>query len=351
MALLEADYLRHRFEILLSVPAGPLRSSFASYGELVPPAATLPIWSDSGWRWIRGLARTFLDALRMARHIRRLGVELVLTNSTVCLAPVLGSKLARVPVIVHARDVPKSRFAPLLFGLYGALADTVIVVTDGLVPYFRRGRRARIVQLAEGITIPSSPPIRQPIGFRAPLRLCLIGGVDPLKGQDIAVSALARLGELNIEATLELVGREVDREFADAVRAEAQRLGVAEKVEFVGEVSDTGTHLDAADILIAPSRDEWTPLVIMEALARGLPVVATNVGGVKDIVEDGISGVLVAPEDPSAVAAAIVDLAAHPDTAAQMGRRGRARVSAAFAAERSLEGLNAQLVELLANAG
>lgn len=349
MALLEAAYLCNQFEILLSVPEGRLRSSFASYGELVPAAATLPIWSDSAWLWARAVARTLLDALAMARRIRLLEIDLVLTNSAVCLAAVLGSKLARVPVVVHARDVPKSRFAPFLFAVHGALADTVIVVTDGLVPYYRRGRRSRVVRIAEGVTIPVSPPIRQPMGSRMPLRLCLIGGVDPLKGQDIAVRALARLRGLDIEATLELVGREVDLRFADSVRAEARRLGVAENVELVGEVGDTGPYLDAADILIAPSRDEWTPLVLMEALARGVPVVAANVGGVEDIVEDGVSGMLVPPEDPYALAAAVASLVSDPEAAARMGRRGRARMTAAFAAERSLNGLGDQLVEVLAN--
>jgi hypothetical protein len=387
MALLEAKYLEHRFELLLSVPDGPLRARFAAHGELVDPAATLPLWGDSAWRWATSSVRTLFDAIRMATLIRRRGIELVLTNSSVCLAPVLAARLARVPVVVHARDVPKSRLAPLVFVLHGALAHTVVVITEGLAPFFRRGRRARIVKIADGIVAPVSVPApasasasapapasvpasasasatapvpasaptaarasssgRASRTFHSPLRLCLIGGLDPRKGQDIAVAALARLRDRGVEATLELVGREVDPEFAATLGDAAQCLGVAESVVFVGEVSDAGPYLERADIAIAPSRGEWTPLVLMEALARGLPVVAARVGGVQEIVSDGESGLLVAPEDPAALAAAILELLAHPEAAAEMARRGRAHVDANFRVERTLERLQAELGLLL----
>jgi glycosyltransferase involved in cell wall biosynthesis len=347
MALLEAGHLEDRFELLLSVPAGPLRARFATHGELVGPAETLPLWGGSARRWAAGSARTLVDAVRMAVLIRRRGIELVLTNSAVCLAPVLAARLAGVPAVVHARDVPKSRLAPLIFALHGALADTVIVIADGLTPYFRRGRRARIVRIADGIVAPAPPPSDAPRVFRSPLRLCLVGGIDPRKGQDIAVAALARLRERGVEATLELVGREVDARFAATVRDDARRLGVAESVAFAGEAADAGPHLDRADVVIAPSRGEWTPLVLMEALARGLPVVAARVGGVADVVADRESGLLVAPEDPAALAAAIVELVAHPSAAAAMARRGRDHIDANFRVERTLARMQAELELLL----
>lgn len=354
MALLEAEHLADRFELLVSLPEGPLRAGFAAHGELVDPAATLPLWGDSAWRWVTSSARTLLDAIGMARLIRRRKIELVLTNSSVCLAPVLAARLARVPVVVHARDVPKSRLAPLVFALHGALAHTVVVISGGLAPFFRRGRRARIVKIADGIAAPSPvAPLRpsSTVGgsraFHSPVRLCLVGGIDPRKGQDIAVAALAQMRERGVEATLELVGREVDREFATAVRDAAQCLGLAQSVAFVGEVGDAGPHLDRADIAIAPSRGEWTPLVLMEALARGLPVVAARVGGVQEIVSDGESGLLVAPEDPAALAAAILQLLADPGAAARMAQRGRDHVDAEFKVERTLERLQAELDLLL----
>ncbi len=347
MALLEAEDLKTRFEVLLAVPDGPLRSRFAEHGELVGATATLPLWGDSTRRWAGGSAHTLLDAVTMAKLIRRREVELVLTNSSVCLAPVLAARLANVPAIVHARDVPNSRLAPFVLALHAKLAQTVIVIADGLAPYFRGGRRTRVVRIPDGIAVPAPPPRRRQNVFGSPLRLCLVGGIDPRKGQDIAIVALAQLRERGIEATLELVGRELDESFAAAVRESALRLGVAENVEFVGEVDDISPHLERADIVLAPSRGEWTPLVLMEALARGKPVVAARVGGVSEVVCDRESGLLVAPENPTELASAIAELLADPQAAFAMAERGRSHVDADFHVERTLSGVQAEIDRLL----
>jgi glycosyltransferase involved in cell wall biosynthesis len=347
IALLEAEDLKTRFELLLAVPDGPLRSRFAAHGELVAAAATLPLWGASSRRWAGSSVRTLLDAATMANLIRRREIELVLTNSAVCLAPVLAARLAGVPVVVHARDVPKSRLAPLVLALHGKLAHTVIVISDGLAPYFRAGRRTRVVLIADGITMPAPPPRRPRSAFGSPLRLCLVGGVDPRKGQDIALAALAQLRERGVETTLKLVGRDVDERFAAAVRADALRLGVASEVEFVGEVEDVGAHLDHADIVIAPSRGEWTPLVLMEALAHGKPVIATRVGGVAKVVRHRESGLLIAPESPVELADAIAELLADPAAATTMAERGRCLINAGFRIEHTLEGLQTEIDRLL----
>jgi glycosyltransferase involved in cell wall biosynthesis len=347
MALLEAKDLGARFALTVAIPDGPLRSQFAPHGELVNGTATLPLWGASWRRWIRSSVRSLLDAFAMAMLIRRRKVEAVLTNSSVCLAPVLAAKLARVPVLVHARDVPKSRLARLVLGLQGTLADTVIVISDGMAPYFRSRRRTRVVQIPDGITMPERPPAAPRHAFGSPARLCVVGGIDPRKGQDIAVAAVAQLRERGIAATLELVGREVNQPFAARVREEARRLGVASDVELVGEVADAGPNLDRADIVLAPSRGEWTPLVLMEALARGKPVVAARVGGVTEVVRDREFGLLVAPESPAELAGAIAELLADPTAAAIMAERGREHIDGGFRVERTLQGLRAEIARLL----
>ncbi|HTY97598.1 MAG TPA: glycosyltransferase family 4 protein [Solirubrobacteraceae bacterium] len=347
MALLEAERLGSRFELLLAVPDGPLRPRFAAHGELVAGAATLPLWGASPRRWLSGSVRTVADAIRMARLIRRRGVELVLTNSSVSVAPVLAAKLAGVPVIVHARDVPKSRLAPLVLAAQGRLADTVIVIADALAPYFRARSRTRVVRINDGIRVPAESRAPGRVAFGSPVRLCLIGGIDPRKGQDVAIAALAQLREQGIAATVELVGRDVDEGFAACVRADARRLGLAGQVEFAGEVDDVEEHLSRADIVVAPSRDEWTPLVLMEALVRAKPVVATRVGAVADVVRDGESGLLVAPESPTELATAVARLVSDPVTAGHLAERGSRLVRAEFGVERTLEGVQTEVDRLL----
>ena len=145
------------------------------------------------------------------------------------------------------------------------------MIADKLTPYLRAGA-ARGWCIDDGIAPPAESAPARPAAFGAPLGLCLVGGIDPRKGQDVAVAALAELRRQGFAATLELVGRDVDERFAASVREDARRLGAAGDVEFVGEVDDVDVRLANADIAIRePSRDEWTPLVLMEALAHATP--------------------------------------------------------------------------------
>jgi glycosyltransferase involved in cell wall biosynthesis len=203
------------------------------------------------------------------------------------------------------------------------------------------------VQIPDGITLPPASPRRPRNAFGSPLRLCLVGGIAPRKGQDVAVAAVALLRERGVDARLELVGRQIDSLFTAGLREDARRLGVAHEVELVGEVADAGPNLERADIVIAPSRGEWTPLVLMEALARGKPVVAARVGGVAEIVRDREFGLLVAPESPAELASAIAELAADPAAAMTMADQGRTHIHARFRVERTLQGLRAEIEGLL----
>ena len=347
MALHEAKALEARFELLLAVPDGPLRGDFGAHGELVGGAATLPLWGASFRRWTSGAVRTLLDAIRLARLIRRREVDIVLTNSSVSLAPVLAAKIARVPVLVHARDVPRSRLAPLVLAIHGRLADTVVVIADRLVPLFHAGHHTQVVRINDGIEIPAGPPVTGRAAFATPLRLCLVGGIDPRKGQDVAVAALAELRERGIIARLEFLGRDVDKHFAAHVRQGAAQLGLTRDVEFVGEVSDVEAHLAKADIVIVPSRDEWTPLVLMEALAQAKPVVASRVGAVAELLCDGKYGILVEPGSATELASAVARLASDPAAAVAMAEQGGRSIRADFTLRGTLEGLQTQVDRLL----
>jgi glycosyltransferase involved in cell wall biosynthesis len=291
--------------------------------------------------------RTATGARHLYRIIRRSDVVLVLTNSSVSLAPVLAARLARVPAVVHARDVPESRLSGLVFALHGALADTVIVIAETMGRRFPHSRRARIVRIYEGIEIPDPPSNGHHRRARDPLRLCLIGGIDPRKGQDIAVDAVARLRERGVIAQLDLVGREIHPGFAERLRERVGQLSVGEQVRFEGEVPDVRAVLAGADIVIAPSRSEWTPLSLMEAMACERPVVAARVGAVAEMVVDGRVGLLTAPRDANALACALAELAAEPERARAMGREGRRRVMKRFDITRSLDELWRELQRLL----
>jgi len=334
------------------VPEGPLRGRFARYGTVIDGTVSLPLWGGSAGSWLRRLARTVRDSVRLARVIRRQDIRLVLTNSSVSVAPVLAGRLAAVPVIVHMRDVPASRLASRVFRLHGRIAQTVIIITGGMRHFFKAKSRARIVQIPDGIELPgprvgAPPPRSSSSAAEHPVRLCLIGGIDPRKGQDIAIEALAELKDRGVDADLDLVGREIDTEFAASLRERANDLGVATRVTFVGELADVPAHLRDVDIVIAPSRREWTPLALMEALALEKPVVAANVGGVRDVVSDHQTGLLVPPEDPRRLADAVVELVTDPFEASVMASNGRQSVEAGFSLTGTLSGVEQEVHHLL----
>jgi len=107
-------------------------------------------------------------------------------------------------------------------------------------------------------------------------------------------------------------------------------LGIAERVTFLGEVRDVPAVLARARLFVLPSRSEGIPLTVLEAMARGLPVVATRVGGLPEVVVEGKTGYLVPPADPAALAEAILTVWRDPGGGRAMGRTGRQRAEDRF---------------------
>jgi len=134
-------------------------------------------------------------------------------------------------------------------------------------------------------------------------RLLCVGAVAPHKGQDVLVRALAGLDE-GRDWTCTIVGSlEVDPDFAEALTAVVESTGLADRVRFTGVL--TGRDLEdaysAADLVVAPSRAEGFGMAVADALARGIPVLASRVGGLPEALGDGGAGILVPPDDPWAL--------------------------------------------------
>ena len=143
------------------------------------------------------------------------------------------------------------------------------------------------------------------------------GRLEEQKGHDLLFEALVVLLRQGLDFTLAVAG---DGSRRGWLEQRALSLGLSPRVQFVGQLDDVGALLAAADGVILPSRWEGLPLVLLEAMARGRPIVATAVGGVADALEDGVTGTLVPPNDVGALAAALEHLHRRADRAWRLGQ-------------------------------
>jgi glycosyltransferase involved in cell wall biosynthesis len=152
-----------------------------------------------------------------------------------------------------------------------------------------------------------------------------LGRLVPIKGFDLLVQALPAVAAQVPTAQVVLVGDGAER---TRLAGLASALGVTGQLRMAGEITEVTTHLAAADVLAVPSRNEGMGRVLVEAMALGIPVVATAVGGIPDVVTDGECGRLVPPDDVDALAAALIELGRDAALRAKLGEAGPARAEA-----------------------
>jgi glycosyltransferase involved in cell wall biosynthesis len=178
--------------------------------------------------------------------------------------------------------------------------------------------------------------------------LMAVGSLKPIKGVDVLLRAVAPLMLRDNRVRLVVVGDGPDR---GALESAARELSIAHRVSFLGVQADVDARLRAADALVLASRTEALPTVLLEAMATQLPVVATRVGGVPEIVDEGKSGYLVEPEDAGALGDALHRIVADADVRARLGSRGRAIVEARFRIDAMCSNRTAYFESLLASRG
>ena len=159
-----------------------------------------------------------------------------------------------------------------------------------------------------------------------PLVAGVASNLEYWKGVDVLIEAAAAT---RAPVRLEIFGA---GSLAGELERQAHEAGVDSR--FHGFVPDSRARLRELDVLVQPSRADNFPLAVLEAMAAGVAVVATRVGGVAELVVDGETGLIVEPEDPAALAEALDSLAADPARRRELGRRGRARVLDEFTPER-----------------
>jgi glycosyltransferase involved in cell wall biosynthesis len=323
---------------------------------------------------VRGLSREvspirdLLAAIRLAAVIRRVRPQIVHTHTA--KAGAVGRAAAVFagrprPIVVHTfhGHVLRGYFGPIGSHVFRLIETALARVTDVLVAVSPQVRDELVrlgVAPAEKFTVvrlgieleprvrctEDRSTVRRRVGI-GDERFVVgwFGRMTAVKRTEDLLGALAALRGRGVDALLLLVGDGADR---PRLEEEAFRLGLARNCLFLGYQEEVAPWYAACDAVVLTSANEGTPVTIIEALAAGRPVVATSVGGVPDVVAEGVDGFLVEPRDTAALADRLERLAADPALRAAMGGEGRRRALERYAVARLVDDVDALYRSLLA---
>jgi len=162
-------------------------------------------------------------------------------------------------------------------------------------------------------------------------RFVSVANLRQEKGHDTLLAAAVVVLRAHPDAEFLFVGNGALRE---PLRQQVRELGLENQIHFLGECADVAAVLSASDVFVLASRTEASPNSVLEAMAAGLPIVATRVGGIPELVESGATGLLVEPDRPEALASALLQLVDNPRMSDDFGRAARAAVTERFSFER-----------------
>jgi glycosyltransferase involved in cell wall biosynthesis len=182
------------------------------------------------------------------------------------------------------------------------------------------------------------------------VKITTVGNIRRVKGHDILIRAAAIILREYPDVSFSIAGDVLEQDYFAELLNLIQALNLSHRVYFAGGVRDLREHLSASDIFVLPSRSEGFSNAIVEAMATALPIVATDVGGNAEAVIDGVTGFLIPPENPEALAEAIMRLLRDPTRSKRMGLAGQGIVAQRFTTDAMMNQIKATYDRLLSEA-
>ncbi|MGH8961448.1 MAG: glycosyltransferase family 4 protein [Jatrophihabitantaceae bacterium] len=278
------------------------------------------------WPLLLALLRTPRDVVRLTRRIHSARPDVVFVNTVTLPWWAMAARLAHVPLLVHVHEAEELS-APLVRRLLYTplkIATTVIANSDTT----RRVLTDSVPALAPRIvTVPNGlpDPGYEPLDRARPGRLVLVSRLSPRKGVEVAIDAVAQLRRAGRDVELHIAGDVYPgyEWFARQLRTQARAPELGDAVRFLGYVSPTAPLLASANVVLAPSLGESFGNAAAEAMLARRPLVASNVQGLAEMIDDGRTGVLVPVGDAGAIAQAVARFLDEPAWAAQVAGAAR----------------------------
>lgn len=334
-ALVSADY-----RVVLVLPTeGPLTTLARERGaevELVDfPVLRKAFLTPRGLATLLRHSATALPGC--IRAIRRTGADAVYVNTLTIPIWVLAGRLARRPVACHVHEANEEGRRALRVALASPLllANRIIANSNATAATIRTNFRpasSRIRVIHNGVPEPVVPVPDLVARDGVPATLTVLGRLSPTKGTDLALEAVAELVGRGYDVRVELAGSVFPgyEWFEEQLRERAERPDLRGRVRFRGYVHPVWNVLGEADVVLLASRTESFGIAAVEAQLAGRPVVAPSLQGLQETVEDQVTGLLVRPEDPVALADAVASLLDDPATAAKLAATGRTSAQERF---------------------
>jgi glycosyltransferase involved in cell wall biosynthesis len=324
------------------IEAGPGRGKSPAGRLIVERLETSRLRFWGTWLYMRNLARWFdrnpidLAYVSMLKHDayvaveagRRLGFPVVLRpEGAGATGDITWQSWGRFGRKIGLRCRDATAFVAISKAIESELKDAWI---DGtmrpLGPVATRDDGPRIVSIPNGVPVPPLPWQRRP-DWRSSPTAAFVGRLAPEKGLDTLIDAWPAVRSAHPGARLVLIGEGPER---SALEARTRARGVNEAIAFPGASSDPAAALRDADLFVLPSREEGMSIALLEAMALGIPLVASSIPGNRRIVSDFKHGRLAPPDDPEGLARVIVEHWSNFDRAFHMSRAARSRVEQEF---------------------
>jgi sugar transferase (PEP-CTERM/EpsH1 system associated) len=332
------DRLRGGFRHVVVTPAGdgPMRARFP---EDVPVIAMAEQHRPDRW-----------NALRMALLFRSLRPDIVHSRNWSCVDAIIGARLAGVPIVIHSEhgreaSDPEGRDRVRRIGrrVLAPMVNQFVTVSQDLARWLIEDvgvPRRKVLSICNGVDTRRFAPVgrqaaRAALGL-GPEQVVVgtVGRLDPVKDHVGLLKAFSQLPH-DSPTLLLIVG---DGPCRKDLEAAVDALGLRQRVWLLGERNDVPALLSAMDVFVLCSVGEGISNTILEAMATGLPVVATRVGGNPELVTDGRTGFLVDARSPAALATSLRRYLDEPALLAQHGRAARDHAEAEFSLERMVAG-------------
>ena len=329
---------RTAFDCLLAAPDGPM---LERYLGCCRPAVVLAQGYVPLTFHILAYARAFyatvVNTVTLCRYIRRHPVDLVLTNTGVVLHGPLAARFTGVAGVTMMREIVSPRIVrTALSRLLLGLNRLIIANSRAIVSAVGGQRSGKLLVVHGGVEVDGDRPVPASAGpltalaARGPL-IGIIGTVHPIKGHDAFLRMAAVAARRLPTAMFVIIGGydERSRYYHRLIRLRRE-LGLDDRVVFTGLLDQIPAAIDQLAVLVIASSTESFPRVALEAMAAGRPVAAFDVGGLSDLIQDGLTGRLIRYGDVDAMAEAVCRLIEEPREAARLGAEGRARVRRSF---------------------